>query len=274
MARLPNNYICFTMKTHRLITTTAFAAALLFQHCTVIRPGQIGLKQSMGKLNERSYTEGAHLFNPFITKFIRMNVRTVEIYETLPLPTKDGLNVNAQITLLYHVDPKAVSSVYRQFGTNYENVIVQSNFLATAREVSSRYYAKELYAIEREKVEKVVAEELRNHISDKGFIVDAVLLKDILLPNSMVTAIQEKVNAEQAALQMEYVIAKQKMEAERRRIEAAGIYRAQKIIDSSLTTRLLQYNNIEVMKGLVNSPNAKVIITNGELPNVMVDPSK
>jgi prohibitin 1 len=254
--------------------TAALVVAALFQQCTIIRPGQIGLKQSMGKLNHRSFTEGAHFYNPFITKFIQMNVRTVEIYETLPLPTKDGLNVNAQITLLYHVDPQAVSAVYRQFGTNYENVIVQSNFLATAREVSSRYFAKELYAIEREKVEKVVAEELRNHISDKGFIVDAVLLKDILLPTSMVSAIQEKVNAEQAALQMEYVIAKQKMEAERRRIEAMGIYRAQRIIDSSLTTRLLQYNNIEIMKGLVNSPNAKVIITNGQLPNVMVDPSK
>jgi len=251
----------------------ALVLSMAISSCTIIRPGEIGLKQSLGKLNPTSFGQGPHFFNPFITKFVLVNVRTVEIYETLPLPTKDGLNVNAQITLLYHVDPKAVANVYQQFGLNYENVIVQSNFLATAREVSSRYFAKELYAIEREKVEKVVAEELRNHISDKGFIVDAVLLKDILLPTSMVNAIQEKVNAEQSALQMEYVIAKQKKEAERLRIEAEGIRRAQRIIDSSLTQKLLQYNNIEIMKGLITSPNSKVIITNGQLPNVMLSPN-
>lgn len=262
------------MKNILNIPVLAVSFALAFSACTIIRPGEVGLKQTLGKLNNQTSTPGPHGFNPFISKYVIMNVRTVEIYETLPLPTKDGLNVNAQITLLYHVDPQKVRSVYENFGLNYENVIVQSNFLATAREVSSRYFAKELYAIEREKVEKVVAEELRKHIEDKGFIVEAVLLKDILLPTAMVNAIQEKVNAEQAALQMEYVIAKQKREAERLRIEAEGIRRAQRIIDSSLTNKLLQYNNIEIMKGLITSPNSKVIITNGQTPNIMLDPAK
>lgn len=247
-------------------------SAMAFFSCKIIRPGEIGLKQSMGRLSTRHFGQGAHLFNPFVTKYITMNVRTVELYETLPLPTKEGLSVNAQITLLYHVNPDSVRKVYNRFGLNYENVIVMSNFLATAREVSSRYYAKELYAIEREKVEKVVAEELRNHIGDKGFIIDAVLLKDILLPQAMVDAIQNKVNAEQAALQMDFVIAKQLKEAERLRIEAEGIRRAQNIIDSSLTTKLLQYNNIQALKSLENSPNTKVIITNGQVP-VFVNPT-
>lgn len=247
--------------------TAILATGLLgLNACKVVRPGQVALKQTLGKLNENTYEQGTHVFDPFVSKYILINVRTVEIYETLPLPTKEGLSVNAQITLLYHVNPDSVRKVYENFGTNYENVIVQSNFLATAREVSSRYYAKELYAIEREKVEKVVAEELRNHIADKGFVIDAVLLKDILLPQSMVDAIQNKVNAEQSALQMEFVIEKQKKEAERLRIEAEGIRRAQNIIDSSLTSKLLQYNNIQALKSLETSPNAKVIITNGQVP--------
>lgn len=255
------------MKTKQLsIPLLVFAAMFVSFSCKVIRPGEVGLKQRLGKLNHKFYSQGPHLFNPFISKFIKINVRTVEIYETLPLPTKEGLNVDAQITLLYHVNPDSVEKVYKRFGLNYEQVIVQSNFLATAREVSSRYFAKELYAIEREKVEKVVAEELRNHIRGMGFEIDAVLLKDIILPNSMITAIQDKVVAEQAALQMDFIIAKQKKEAERLRIEAEGIRRAQNIIDSSLTTKLLQYNNIQALKSLQSSPNAKVIITNGQVP--------
>ena len=147
-----------------------------------------------------------------------------------------------------------------------------SNFLATDREVSSRYYAKELYAIERQKVEQVMKDELIRHIGDKGFVVDSVLLKDILLPQSMSNAIQDKVNAEQAALQMEFVIEKQKREAERVRIEAEGVKNAQDIINSSLTEKQLRYNQIQMLKSLVNSPNSKFIVTGdgaGKMPLIV-----
>lgn len=238
---------------------------LFLSNCAVIRPGEMALKQTLGRLNPKTYSSGGMLvFNPFISKVITINVRTVEIYETLPLPTKEGLSVNAQITLLYHIKPEAAKDIYTNFGPNYENVIVQSNFLATAREVSSRYFAKELYAIEREKVEKVIADELSAHIANKGFVVDAVLLKDILLPPALSQAIMDKVNAEQASLQMEFLIAKQRKEAERLIIEAQGIKIAQTIIDSSLSNKMLQYKNLEIMKGLITSPNAKVIITDGK----------
>lgn len=243
----------------------------LVSSCTIVRPGQVALKQHLGKLRDNPLSQGMHGYNPFSTRIIKMNVRTVEIYETLPLPTKEGLSVNTQITLLYHVKPEKVREVYTNFGMNYENVIVQSNFLATAREVSSKYYAKELYAIERKKVEEVIKNELSSHIDSKGFVVDAVLLKDIILPESMSMAIQNKVNAEQSALQMDFVIQKQKKEAERMYIEAEGIKRAQTIIDSSLTDKLLKYNQIQVMKELVKSPNAKVIVTNNgtEVPLIV-----
>lgn len=223
-------------------------------------------------MRNKPIMSGSIVFNPFLSKVITINVRTVEIYETLPLPTKEGLSVDAQITLLYHVKPESAKEVYTNFGTNYEKVIVESNFLATAREVSSRYFAKELYAIEREKVEKVIADELSQHIGAKGFVIDAVLLKDILLPPALSQAILDKVNAEQASLQMEFLIAKQKKEAERLIIEAQGIKIAQTIIDSSLTTKMLQYKNLEIMKGLITSPNAKVIITDGKTP-VMTIPN-
>ncbi|MEO9258372.1 MAG: prohibitin family protein [Crocinitomicaceae bacterium] len=250
------------MKIANLKSTTAICFTIaLTTACTVIRPGQVGLKQRYGKLSA-PLGNGAHGYNPFSTHIVKINVQTVELYESLPLPTKEGLNVDAQITLLYHVDPEKAKEVYTNFGRGYEKVMVESNFLATAREVSSKYFAKELYAIERQKVEKLIKDELIEHISSKGFIIDAVLLKDIILPASMSKAIQDKVNSEQAVLQMDFVIQKQHKEAERLIIEAEGIKKAQKIIDSSLTDNLLRYNQIEVMKNLVTSPNAKVIITN------------
>jgi len=237
--------------------------------CAIVRPGQVGIAQRLGRLVPGTLESGPHLYNPLVTKVVKLNVQTVELYEELPLPTKEGLSVQAQIALLYHADPDAVRKIYTDLGPKYEQVMVLSNFLATAREVSSKYYAKELYAIERQKVEQVMKEELTRHIGDKGFIVDAVLLKDILLPRSMSDAIQAKVNAEQAALQMEFVIQKQEREAERVRIEAEGVRRAQEIINASLTDRQLQYNQIQVLKNLVTSPNAKVIVTDGTTPMIL-----
>lgn len=253
------------MKTKKIISAIGIICfALLFQQCAIIRPGQIGIKQTLGKIRGNELKQGVNFYNPFSSKIIRINVRIVESFNNLPLPTKEGLSVNTEISLLYHVKPESANDVYLQLGPNYEEVMVLSNFRATAREISARYYAKELYATERNKVETAIAEELGQHISKYGFVVDAVLLKDIILPPQMVQAIQEKVNAEQAALKMEFVIDLQKKEAERRIIEAEAIKKAQNIINESLTDKLLQYNHIEMLKSLVNSPNSKIIITDGK----------
>jgi len=234
--------------------------------CTVVRPGQIGMKQSIGKLKPGVITTGAKLFNPFTTKIIKINVRTVELYQVLELPTKEGLSVKTEIILLYHIDPDKARDVYINYGTNYQKVMVESNFIATARQVSARYEAKELYAVDRKLVEHVMVNELTADIGDKGFVIDAVLLKEIILPDAMTQAIQSKANAEQSAMQMDFVIQKAVKEAERLRIEAEGIKKAQTIISSSLSEPLLKYNYIEMMKGLSTSPNAKIIMTDGKIP--------
>ena len=248
-----------------------FSLTAILASCTVVRPGEAAMKQRLGKLIEKSYMGGPVLYNPFITKVIKLDTRTVEIFNVLPLPTKEGLSVNAEISLLYHVDPSKTQYIYTHFGRNYEEVIVLSNFRATAREISARYTAKELYATERLKIEKAIFDELVNHIQMHGFVIDAVLLKDIDLPPQMMQAIENKVTAEQAALQMEFVIEKQKKEAERMIIEATAVKQAQDIINSSLTEKQLQYNQIEALKSLVNSPNSKVIITSTNNGSVLIN---
>ncbi len=240
------------------------ALALFLQQCVVVHPGEMGIKQTLGKIIGKPNTQGLRWYNPFVSKVVLINIQTVEVFNVLPLPTKEGLSVNAEISLLYHLNPDSVQSVYTKFGTNYEEVMVLSNFRATAREISSRYFAKELYATERNKVERAIAEELTDHISKHGFVIDAVLLKDIILPPQMVQAIQEKVNAEQLALKMEYIIQQAQKEAERKVIEAEGIKKSQLIISESITQKQLDYNQIEMLKTLVNSPNSKIIITDGK----------
>ncbi len=250
------------------------AIGFLMTQCAIIRPGEVGIVQRFGVIKGNPITQGSRWFNPFFTKVVKINVRTVESFNTLPLPTKEGLSVNTEISLLYHVNPAQAKDVYTKFGRNYEEVMVLSNFRATAREVSARYLAKELYSTERIKIEKAVADELSSHISQYGFVVDAVLLKDIDLPAQLVQAIENKVNAEQAVLQMDFVVAKQKKEAERLVIEAEGIKKAQDIINQSLTDKLLQYNNIQMLKSLVNSPNSKVIVTGGQPSQLLVNTEK
>ena len=240
------------------------SSCFLLQQCAIIRPGEIGIKQTLGKIKGNPSEQGVKWYNPFISRIVRINVRTVECFNTLPLPTKEGLSVTTEISLLYHVKPEAANNVYLKFGSNYQEVMVLSNFRATAREISARFFAKELYSTERDKVEKAIADELSADINQYGFVIDAVLLKDIILPPQLVQAIQDKVNAEQVSLKMEFVIAQQKKEAERRIIEAEGVKKAQDIINESLTDKLLQYNNIEMLKSLSNSPNSKIIITDGK----------
>jgi regulator of protease activity HflC (stomatin/prohibitin superfamily) len=234
--------------------------------CRVVRPGEIGIKQTLGNIQGKPYSPGAVAFNPFVTRVIKINTRTVESFQNLPLPTKEGLSVNAEISLLYHVRPEEAANVYQRFGTNYEEVIVLSNFRATAREISARYYAKELYATERQKVEKAIADELKLHVEQYGFSVDAVLLKDIVLPPQIMQAIESKVQAEQDALKMDFIIEKQKKEAERLRIEAEGTKAAQDILSSSLNDKILEYNRIKMYQSLISSGNSKVIITDGKSP--------
>ncbi len=250
-------------KNIRKIAFIAISASLLVS-CSVIRPGEIGIKQRLGKIVGKPIEQGIKFYNPFVGQIVKVNVRTVECLTRLTLPTQEGLNVQADISLLYHVQHDKANEVYLNFGQNYEEVIVLSNFRATAREISAKFAAKDLYATDRDKVEKAIYNELAADIQHFGFVIDAVLLKDIILPPQMVQAIQDKVNAEQSAMKMEFVILQQKKEAERLIIEAEAIKQAQNIINSSLTDKLLQYNNIEMLKSLMNSPNTKIIISDGK----------
>lgn len=239
--------------------------------CTIVRPGEVGIKQRLGKITSDHLAQGPYVYNFFISTIKKIPVRTVEAFNSLDVPTREGLTVKAEVSLLYHVKPEAARDVYTKYGMNYQEVIVESNFRAVARHICGLYYAKELFAIDRKKIESEMFDELKAGIEDKGFIVDAILLKSITMPQQIFQAVENKLRSEQEALQMDFVIAKQRKEAERMQIEAEAIKNYNKTISESLTEILVKWNGVQVLKELVNSPNSKVIITDGKSPMIIND---
>jgi prohibitin 1 len=257
----------------QLIVIATISSSLLLSSCMVVRPGEVGYIQTAGHLPENPVKQGFRPYNPFISKQVKMKIRVIEIYEELLVPSKEGLSIKTEISLLYHIDPDKARDVYVMFGDNYEEVAVKSNLRATTREICAKYEAKQLYATERIKIEQGIAEELRNHISKYGFIVDAVLLKDIEMPAQMTQAIEKKVEAEQASLTMDFIIQRQKKEAERMLIEAEAIKQSQEIINKAMTELALRYRYIEMLKTTGTSPNSKLIFMDKSSPSsVIVNP--
>jgi prohibitin 1 len=252
---------------------SVFLICLALTSCTVVRPGEVGMIQRIGVIKPTPIIRGAKGFNPFTDKIIKINCRVTEVYSQLIVPTREGLSINAELSLLYHVNPDSVKKVYVMFGQNYQEVAIMTNFRATTREITAKYFATELYSTEREKIEHAIKQQMVDAVEKYGFVIDAVLLKDIVLPDQISKAIQNKVQAQQEAMQMEYVILKQQKEADRLVVEAEGIKKAQQIINEAMTPVALKYKYIDMMKGLTTSPNAKVIITDGDTP-VMLNDSK
>ena len=258
------------MKTIQKLGLGCAITAISFS-CAIVRPGEVGIKQTLGKIKSDHLAQGAYSFNPFVTTIKKIQTRTVEAFNTLDVPTKEGLTVKSEVSLLYHVKPEAAKEVYTKYGMNYQEVIVESNFRAVARHICGLYYAKELFAVDRKKIEKEIFDELVAGIADKGFVVDAVLLKSITIPPQILQAVENKLKSEQESLQMEFVISKQRKEAERMQIEAEAIKSYNKTVSESLNEMMVKWSGVQVLKGLVTSPNSKVIVTDGKSPMIIND---
>src|SRR5690242_11502078 len=175
------------MKTH---IVAGILLLTLMTSCAIVRPGQVGIKQTLGRITQEHMQPGPHLYNPFVSSVKRINTRTVEALNDLDVPTKEGLTVRSEIALLYHVQSEAAKEVYTRYGMNYQEVVVESNFRAVCRHIFGTYNAKELFAIDRKKLENEIHDELVAGISSKGFVVDAVLLKSITMPPQIFQAVE------------------------------------------------------------------------------------
>lgn len=237
--------------------------------CAVINPGEVGVKRRLGSLAEKIHDPGPVTVNPLFTKMIRVPVRTVNLEVKLSLPSQEGLNVQAEVSILYRVDRDQVRDVLLQIGPDYERSVILSTFRSAAADVSSRYLAKDMHTAKRYEIEKAIADRMMEVVAERGFEIESVLLKSIQLPVGLAQAIEDKLSAEQEAQRMQFVLEQERLEAERKRIEAAGVRDAQATVAQNLDKQMLQWTAIQAFQELATSPNAKVIITNGETPLMM-----
>lgn len=242
----------------------------MLSSCVIVRQGEVAMKRRLGKLVGEPITERPKLYNPFTTTYLRVPIKTINLDVNLEIPSSEGLNIRCEASILYRLQPDRVPDILRQIGTTYEEDIISPVFRSAMANVSSRYVAKDMHSGRRDGIEKEVLNQMMEIAGPRGFVIEQVLMKRILLPPTLSGAIEQKLSAEQQSEMMQFVIERERQEAERQVIQATGQRDAQKVLAEGLTPEILRFEAIEAFKQLSRSPNAKVIITSGDTP-LMID---
>jgi prohibitin 1 len=258
------------MKTLNIII--AILIGLLIASCSIIRQGEIGVKRKVGILDQQIIPPGAVAFNPFTTRILKIPIRTMNMEISTNLPSKEGLNITAVISILYRIVPDKAPLIVEKIGLGNEPAVISSVFRSSAADVCSRFFAKDMHSAKRAEIEKEITTQMASILAIRGFEIEAVLLKNIALPKGLARAVEEKLEAEQIAQRMEFLLDREKLEAQRKIIEAEGIRDAQKIISEGLTNKIIEWQSIEAFRELSKSPNTKIIMTNGQSP-MLIEPS-
>lgn len=259
------------MRTIQYVLFIIIAFAL--SNCAIVRQGEVGMKRRLGVLNQKIIQPGSVGFNPFTSTVIKMPIRTMNMEISSNLPSKEGLNVAAVISILYRIEPSKAPYIVENIGVGNEQNVISSVFRSTAADVCSRFFAKDMHSAQRANIEKEIATQMSELLVPRGFVVEAVLLKNIQLPAGLARAVEEKLEAEQDAQRMEFLLDREKREAQRKKIEAEGIRDAQKIISEGLNKNIIEWQSIEAFRELSKSPNSKIIITDGKSP-MLINPKE
>jgi len=232
---------------------------IVFASVARVESGNVGVLTLFGRVTGEVLPEGIHLVNPFKANN-EMSIRTQEIKESASVPSSEGLVMNLDTSLIFHVDPAKASDVYQKIGPNYQTVLIEPNLRAAIREATASHSANALYTGEREMVAKQIFDQLAGLLGQRGFIVESILLRDIQLPATLKSSIESKQQAEQEALAMSFRLQKETQEAQRKRIEAQGIRDFQQIVAQGISPQLLEWKGIEATENLAKSPNSKVVV--------------
>jgi regulator of protease activity HflC (stomatin/prohibitin superfamily) len=241
------------------VTALVFALIGLSQMFTVVPAGNVGVVDFFGTVSDNTLKAGINFVNPF-ARVIKLSVQTQEIKEVMDVPSKEGMTVQLEISALYHLNPEKASDVYKTVGENYVEVLIEPQFRSVARGVTAGYEAKALYTSEREMLAQIILSDLQKVVEPRGVTVESTPLRRIGLPAGLQASIEAKLQAEQQSQQMQFVLTKEKQEADRKRIEAQGISDFQNIVARNISEQLLRWKGIEATEKLANSQNTKVIV--------------
>jgi regulator of protease activity HflC (stomatin/prohibitin superfamily) len=232
---------------------------LVFASIARVDSGHVGVLTLFGRVTGEILSEGIHLVNPFKVNH-EMSIRTQEVKESASVPSSEGLVINLDTSMIFHLNPQKAAEVYQKIGPNYIAVLIEPNLRAAIRESTAAHTANALYTGEREMVAKQISDQLISLLEKRGFVVESILLRDIQLPATLKASIEAKQQAEQEALAMSFRLQKEKQEAERKRIEAQGIRDFQQIVAQGISPQLLEWKGIEATENLAKSSNAKVVV--------------
>ena len=237
-----------------------------------IDAGQIGVSSLFGKVSNEVLTPGLNFVNPLVNVY-NVDIKTLnytmsgvhnegekEGDDAIRVLTSDGLEVTIDLTVLYRVVGAEAPRLIRETGLDYKDKIVRPLTRTKIRDNAVYFTAIDLYSTKRDQFQNRIFTSIEADFKKRGLILEQLLLRNITLPNNVKTSIEEKIKAEQDAQKMEFVLQKEKQEAERKRVEAQGIADYQRIISTGLNDKQLQYEQIQMMKGLITSPNSKVIV--------------
>ncbi|HMP92238.1 MAG TPA: prohibitin family protein [Phnomibacter sp.] len=255
----------------RIIGFLMIALGIVSKSVVQVNAGEAGVKVLFGKVQPAVLGSGLHLINPL------MEVRTIDIKtqnytmsgkgderhtvdDEIRVLTSDGLEVAIDLTVLYRVIPANAPRLLVETGFDYVDKVVRPQSRTAIRDNAVYYQAVELFSTKRDEFQARIYKSIESDFRKRGLLLEQLLVRNITLPASVRAAIEAKINAEQEAQKMQFVLQKERQEAERKRVEAQGISDYQRIINESLTERQLQYENIKAMKELAQSQNSKMII--------------
>ena len=237
-----------------------------------IDAGEAGVKKLFGKVQKDVLGSGLHFINPAL-EVQKLDVKTQNYTmsgsndegtkigdDAIRVLTADGLEVTMDLSVLYRVVTADAPKLLQETGTEYVDKIVRPITRTRIRDNAVYYDAVALYSTKRDEFQHRIFVNIEHDFKIRGLQLENLLIRNITLPQSVKTTIEQKINAEQDAQKMQFVLQKEKQEAERKRVEAQGIADYQRIISESLTDRQLQYESIKAQLEIAKSPNAKVII--------------
>ena len=254
----------------------AIAIGLMSSMFKQIDAGKVGVQSLYGNVQPDILESGLHVINPLldITDFdIQTQNYTMSAVhsegaqegdDAIRVLSNDGLEVVIDLTVLYRVSPSESPKIYKQIGVDYIDKIVRPVTRTRIRDNAVYYDAVALYSTKRNEFQQRIYKSIEDDFKTRGLVLEQLLIRNINLPASVKLSIESKINAEQDAQKMTFVLQKEKQEAERKRVEAQGIADYQRIISMGLTDKQLQYEQIKAQKELAASPNTKIIFMNGK----------
>jgi regulator of protease activity HflC (stomatin/prohibitin superfamily) len=259
--RVRQNNIAFRSVANVSAVAAAGLGLLALLQCfTQIPAGYVGVVDFFGVVSDNTLLAGINPVNP-MANVIKYSIQTQEHKETMQVLSREGLTIGLEVSALYRLNPDSAARVYKTVsGGDYETIILIPQFRSICRAVTASFQASALYSTERERLGLSIQEELARTVAPRGVTIENTPIRNVALPAQLTEAIEQKQRADQESQRMEFVLTKEKQEADRKRIEAKGIADFQTIVAAGISDQLLRWKGIEATEKLASSQNTKVII--------------